>query len=113
MAERLEKVATTAPEHYAAYVCRGVARWLRGQSEESLFELEQAMAILPKGEDAYFWKGIVCASLGRGEEAIAAIEKALELELLPVFLAPLRWFEQDRPEFYEQYAAPLLARYNL
>jgi hypothetical protein len=24
----------------------------------------------------------------------------------------LRWFEQDRPEFYKQYVVPLLARYD-
>ena len=53
---------------------------------------------------------MVCASLGRDEEAIAAIEKSLELDLPPALLAPLRWFEQDRPEFYEKHASPLLAR---
>jgi tetratricopeptide (TPR) repeat protein len=113
MAERLETVAATAPENYTAYVCRGVARWLRGQNEESLFELEQAIAIHTEAEDAYFWKGIVCTSLGQNEEAIAAIEKALELEMPPVLLAPLRWFEQDRPEFYQKYVVPLMARYDL
>lgn len=113
MAERLETVAATVPENYYAYVCRGVARWLRGQSEEALPELEQAIVIRPQAEDAYFWKGMVCASLGRDKEAVAAIEKALELELLPVLLAPLRWFEQERPEFYEHYAVPVLARYSL
>jgi tetratricopeptide (TPR) repeat protein len=113
MAERLETVAAAVPEHYTAYLCRGVAKWLHGQSEESLSELEQAIAIRPKVEDAYFWKGMVYASLGRDSESIAAIEKALELELPPILLAPLRWFEQDRPEFCEKYAEPLLARNSI
>jgi tetratricopeptide (TPR) repeat protein len=108
MAERLEKVAATAPKHYTGYVCRGVAKWLRQESEEALTELEQAGRMNP---DAYFWKGVVYASLKQDKEAITAIEKAIELELIPVLLAPLRWFEQDRPEFYEKYAASLLAQY--
>jgi hypothetical protein len=51
--------------------------------------------------------------MGRDKDAIAAIEKALELDLPPVLLAPLCWFEQDRPEFFEEYAKALLARYKL
>jgi tetratricopeptide (TPR) repeat protein len=113
MAERLETIAGTNPQHYTAYVCRGAAKWLCGQIEEALSELEQAIAIHPKVEDAHFWKRMVCASIGRDEEAIVAIERALELELLPILLTPLHWFEQDKPEFYERYAAPLLARYSL
>ena len=97
-AERLEQIASVDAQNAIAYVCRGVALWLRGKLELSLIELEQAIAVEPEGWDGYFWKGMTCASLGRDEEAIAAIEKALELELPPVLLAPLRWFEQDRPE---------------
>jgi hypothetical protein len=53
------------------------------------------------------------ASLGRDEEATTAIEKALELELPPILLTPLRWFEQDKPDFYQKYVVPLMARYDL
>ena len=55
---------------------------------------------------------MACATLGRNKEAIAAIEKALELGLPPVLLAPLCWFEQERPKFFEKYANPLLARFE-
>ena len=80
--------------------------------EEVLTELEQATSLAQgRGENACFWKGMAYASLGRDGEAIAAIEQALALELPPLLLAPLRWFEQDRPDFYEQFVAPLLARY--
>jgi hypothetical protein len=34
------------------------------------------------------------------------------LELPPLLLAPLRWFEQEKPEFYEKYVVPLLAKYE-
>jgi len=78
--------------------------------EQSLMELEQAIALEPEEWDAYFWKGMVCAILRRDEDAKTAVEKSLEVDMPPVLLAPLRWFEQDRPDFYEQYVVPLLAR---
>jgi hypothetical protein len=50
------------------------------------------------------------ASLGHDEEAITAMKQSLELDLPPILLTPLRWFEQDRPDFYKQYVVPLIAR---
>jgi tetratricopeptide (TPR) repeat protein len=113
IAERLEKIANTNPENPVAFVCRGVVKWLRRNFEEALQELEQAIQIAPAEWDAYFWKGMTCVSLGRDEEATTAIEKALELELPPILLAPLRWFEQDKPDFYQKYVVPLMAHYDL
>ena len=113
MAERLETIAATDPENLVAYACRGVAMWLSGYHENAMAELEQAIQIEPRDCDSYFWKGIICLSLGKEERAIEAIEKALEQGLPPILLTPLRWFEQDKPEFYEQYVVPLLARYDL
>jgi hypothetical protein len=48
------------------------------------------------------------AALGRDEEARAAIERALQEPFPPLLLSPLRWFEQDRPDFYASYVVPLL-----
>ena len=87
--------------------------WLRGNCEEALGGLEHAFQRMHDEWGPYFWKGMVCASLGRDEEAMAAIEKALEVELPPVLLTPLRWFEEDRPDFYQKHVVPLMARYNL
>jgi hypothetical protein len=53
------------------------------------------------------------ASLMQDEAAIAAVEQSLELELPPILLTPLRWFEHDRPDFYQKYVVPLMARYDL
>jgi tetratricopeptide (TPR) repeat protein/GTPase SAR1 family protein len=108
--ERLEAIALTNTEDYAAYLCRGVALWLRGNLDEALTEMEKAIPLQTEKPDAYFWKGLICATLGREEEAIAAIENALKLELPPVLLTPLRWLEQDRPDFFGQYVGPLLAQ---
>ncbi len=87
--------------------------WLQRNFEEALQELEQAIQMAPEEWDAYFWKGMAYASLGRDEEATTAIEKALELDLPPILLTPLRLFEQDRPDFYQKYVVPLLARFDL
>jgi len=110
-AEYLEKIAATDQTNYIAYICRGVAMWLRGNREQSLAELEQAATVKPEEWDAYFWKAMVWAALRRDEDAKAAVEKSLEVNMPPVLLAPLRWFERDRPDFYENYVVPLLARY--
>ncbi len=81
--------------------------------EEALADLEQAILLEPEAWNAYFWKGMVCASLGRDKEAMEAIEKALEEGLPPILFTPLRWFEQDRPDFYQEYVVPFVARYDL
>ena len=44
---------------------------------------------------------------------MGAIEKALEKGLPPVLLTPLKWFAQDRPDFYRKYVVPLMALYYL
>jgi tetratricopeptide (TPR) repeat protein len=114
--ERLEELISDVahPAHYYPRVCRGVVHLLRERYEEAIAELEQAIPLPVKTEpwDAYFWKGMACALLQRDEEAMAAIQKALEGGLPPVLLAPLRWFEQDRPDFYHKFVVPLLAHYE-
>jgi len=112
MAERLEQLASVDPQSDIALVCRGVALLLRGKPELSLTELEHSLTV-DESEDGYFWKGMACITLGQDKEATVAIEQSLKEDLPPVLLAPLRWFEQDRPEFYEKYVAPLLANYDL
>jgi len=110
VSERLEAVATIDSEDYTAHICLGIALLLRRNLKGALAELEQAL--LPTRHEewkAHFWKGMICAFLGQDEEAIAAIEKALDLELPPMLLAPLRWFEQEKPDFYGKYVVPLLA----
>ncbi len=111
--ERLELIATTDLENPVAFVCRGVAIWLRRNFDEALQELEQAIQMAPENWDPYFWKGMAYASLAQDSAAIAAIEQSLDLELPPILLTPLKWFERDRPDFYQKYVVPLMARYDL
>ena len=112
-AGRLEAIAAVDPDNDVAYVCRGVALWIRGNFEEAASELNRAIPLDPESEDIFFWKGMVHAYLGQDDEAIAAIEKSLELDLPPILLSTLRWVEQDRSDFYQKYAAPLLARFEV
>jgi tetratricopeptide (TPR) repeat protein len=115
MAERLGMIAATNAEAYAAYVCRGVTMWLCKHYEDAIALLEKAIQVGP-GEwrwDSYFWRGMTYVSLGLEKEAITSIEKALDLELPPILLTPLKWREQDKPDFYQNYVVPLIARYDL
>src|SRR6266853_3640136 len=109
-AGRLEAIAAVEPDNVEAYICRGVALWIRESFGEAATELNRAIPLNPELEDIFFWKGMVHAYLGQDDEAIVAIEKSLELNLPPLLLSPLRWVEQDRPDFYQKYAAPLLTR---
>ena len=110
MAEQLVRVAQADPTDYDAYLCRAVARWLQGSASKALFEIEQALQIDANRWAGYFWKGMVCATLRRDEEAVNAFERSLIEHIPPILMAPLQWFEQDRPDFYLAYAAPLLKR---
>lgn len=110
MAERLRVMAETNQQQPISYICWGVVLWFGKDYAGALVELEQAISLDPLGWDAYFWRGIAHASLSQNEDAIAAIKKSLELGLPPMLLAPLRWLEHGRPDFYIKYVIPLLAR---
>ncbi|HXX78076.1 MAG TPA: tetratricopeptide repeat protein, partial [Ktedonobacteraceae bacterium] len=110
---QLNTIATAAPEYPVAFVCRAVSMWLQRNFAEALPVLEQAIQMASDEWDAYFWKGMNCASIKQDEAAIASIEQSLTSGIPPILLTPLRWFEQDRPEFYQQYVVPLMARYEL
>ncbi|MDQ2904531.1 MAG: tetratricopeptide repeat protein [Ktedonobacteraceae bacterium] len=109
-ANYLKDLAAFDPQVDAAYLCRGIALWLQEEYEAALLELEQLSALEPLSKEAYFWIGVVYASLGRDQEAIDALKHALELGLFPQLLTPLTWLKETRPDFYEQYARPLLAQ---
>ena len=55
---------------------------------------------------------MACISLRHDYEARVALEQALDAHMPPALLAPLRLHTQDRPDFYVEYALPLLARYT-
>src|SRR5712672_3036064 len=113
MSHRLEAIVDLDPQSDEAYVCRGVALGLRGKPQEGLTALEEALLLDAHNEDALFWKGMMYAYLGQSTVAMESIEQALRADLPPILLTPLFWLEQDSPNFYQEYAEPLLKRYEL
>jgi tetratricopeptide (TPR) repeat protein len=115
VAERLEKIAMINPKDQTAYICQGVAAGLRGQLKAGLAALEQAISIVPGDFGANFWKGMLSAYYyqGRYQIAIEAFEKSIANSLPPILRTPLYWLEDDRPDFFEQYARPLLEKYGI
>jgi tetratricopeptide (TPR) repeat protein len=116
-------------DRYLAFVCRGVIFFLQGNFKQAVTELQHA-ATLPYDEDwdqytdsdhaedwhewdAPFWLGMTYLALDQEQEARMAIEQALALEMPPILLKPLCWFEKERPRVYEQFVQPLLARYEV
>jgi tetratricopeptide (TPR) repeat protein len=107
----LEDAAATHPQSYFAFLCRGVAFWLRGQHEQSCTTLEHAQNMHPKLWDAPFWLCLAYAP-HNAKQATYSLELALRLDIPRALLTPLRWLERDHAEFYAQHIAPLLARYS-
>jgi tetratricopeptide (TPR) repeat protein len=108
----LEEAATTRPQSYFAYLCRGLAFWLCGQNEQARTTLEQAQNTHPKLWDAPFWLTFTWTP-ENPTQAIHFLEQALTLDISPALLAPLRWLKRDHPAFYAQHVASLLTRYNM
>ncbi len=108
---QLEQIATYGPDQATAYTCRGVLKLLRKEYEQALVEFEECIRQESTQWDGFFWKGMALAYLGKSEEALAAINKSLELELPPVLLTTLRWFEVDLPDFYREFVIPLLEKH--
>ena len=114
IAERLRAIAAKDPSDHNAAICEGIASWVSGLTEQGLVEIERAISMKPDDFDACFWKGMVLATMnGREAEAMAAIALALENDLPPILIGPLRWTKEDAPHFYENHALPLLEKYGL
>ncbi len=115
VAERLEEIALINPQVAEAQTCLGVALGLRGRLKEGLAKLDEALQVSPESQDDNFWKGIFSAYYGQSHPEIAfeVIEKALADGLPPVLLTPLYWLQKDKPQFFAQYAKPLLESYRV
>lgn len=98
---------------YPSLVSKAFIQWYKEHFQEALTTLEQAIIDEPELWAAFFWKGFVLAYLENYEDAIVAIKTSLDNDLPPILMLPLKWLEQDRPEFYQKYALPLLQQYDL
>jgi hypothetical protein len=59
------------------------------------------------------WLGMTYLALDQEEDARIAIEQALALDMPPILLRPLTWFEQEKPKRYEKFVKPLLTTYGV
>jgi tetratricopeptide (TPR) repeat protein len=119
----LETIASG--DGYTAYVCRGVICWLHKEFEQALTAFQHAATLRYDpdwrefGEtfwqewDAHFWLGMTYLALDQEEEARVAIENALTLQMPPILLKPLSWFEQEKPKLHEQLVQPLFDVYDV
>jgi tetratricopeptide (TPR) repeat protein len=110
---------------YIAHVCRGVTFWLNNELERALAELRYASSLSYEQDwpflareywqewDAHFWLGMTYLALDQEEKARIAIEQALALQMPPILLKPLSWFEREQPKLYEQFVKPLLESYEV
>ena len=119
MAERFEEIASIKPQEsqeYIALVCQAIALGLRNKPEKGLEELDKAITLMPEKGYPFFWKGILSAyhtTPSDAKDAIESIQQALVLGLPSILLTPLYWLEHDRPDWFSQYARPLLDQYGV
>jgi tetratricopeptide (TPR) repeat protein len=118
--EQLEKMATSdlKPDdlnHYLRDVCQAVILSLRGKPKQGLAIVGRTKSLWGEQWNIYFWKGMICAYYYQGRYSLAreAIEKALALKMPPLLLTPLYWLAEDKPDFFQQYAKPLLEEYGV
>lgn len=106
--EHLQAVSEIESQHYCAFICRGVALWLQGKSEEALYILEQVNILESTRWEIYFWIGMIEISLGFDQEGLGALNRSIDLGIPVGLLTPLNQFQQKRPEFFARYVAGLL-----
>lgn len=114
VAKRLEMMAGPDPQEYIAIVCSAVASGIRGQFEQGLKKLAQALALQPEQFHAYFWKGMLLAyqTPEHPEYAKEGIENALTLGMPQILLMPLYWLQSDYPDCYKQMKVYLMDKDN-
>ncbi len=110
-AERLEHVSLVSSQHYIAYVCRAVAYWLRGNTEQAQQELTEAIKLKTGMWDALFWQGMIASFQGQ-QIGIYSVEQALEMGMPPALLSPLHWLERDQPQLYTQHIVSRLTSFQ-
>lgn len=103
LAQYLGKTIASNPSEEYQILCNAFMLWLNGQTERSVELLDSILNPGIGQDEAFFLKGFILAYGFRDEEALIAFSKVIENEHLLISLAPLRWLEKDRPEFYAKY----------
>jgi tetratricopeptide (TPR) repeat protein len=98
----LEKVAEIAPHSSEAYLCQGIALYLRKVHEQALTKLARAAAAYPENAAyIYFWQGMVLATLQRNMQADQAFLRTSDLGLPKALWQPMiRLGEQTQTTYW-------------
>jgi Flp pilus assembly protein TadD len=99
----LEKVAALAPHSADAYLCQGIALYLRKAPEQALVHLNKALALRPENELVYFWQGMVLAALHRNMQADQAFLRTSDLGLPKALWQPLARLDEQMQITYRNY----------
>lgn len=111
---KVETLIDLEPDHYLSHVCRSISLALQCSEPVAILEeMELAIQGEPEEYDHYFWQGMIFAYQKDTLKARDAFEKALATGLPPLLLKPLYWLKPVAPQFFETYAAPLLAGADL
>jgi hypothetical protein len=89
--------------------------YLRGEYERCLDLLDECFPDFLELPDWFvpFWCAMAQASIGAYGEARDMLREALDCDIPPLLLLPLRWFERSQPEFYARFVSPLFAECDL
>jgi hypothetical protein len=89
--------------------------YLRGEASQCLDLLEHFELDLLEIPAWFvcFWQVMAMVELGQYERAQAALRQTQAEDIPPLFLLPLRWFEQSHPLFFESTISPLFTSLNL
>jgi tetratricopeptide (TPR) repeat protein len=112
--EEIEALIQLDPDHYLSHVCQSISMALQRRNLSVILEeLELAIQMKPEEWDHYFWKGMICCYYQNTIMAQYAFEQAQTVGLPPILLKPLSWLKGVVPQFFEAYAALLLANAGL
>lgn len=89
IADKLEKVAALDPRSADAYLCLGIALYLRKNYEQAQAKLVKAAAIHPEYAYISFWQGMILAALQRNMQADQAFLRTSDLGLPKALWQPI------------------------
>jgi tetratricopeptide (TPR) repeat protein len=97
----LENVAEIDPHSAEAFLCQGIALYLRKAHEQALAKLAKATAISPDNVYISFWQGMVLATLHHNMQADQAFLRTSDLGLPKALWQPIiRLGEQTQTTYW-------------
>lgn len=103
IASELEKVAALDPRSADAYLCLGIALYLRKNYEQAQTKLFKAAAIHPEYAYISFWQGMVLAALQRNMQADQAFLRTSDLGLPKALWQPIIRLGEQVQTIYRYY----------